>query len=272
MGVAREPRGARQRDPYLPFYGDDWFGSECVMLMTLAAQGAYLRLLWHAWRKGSIPNDPAQLARMVGAREDEFAALWPEIEPCWTVRRDRLVQPHLEEIRQEAAASRKRRTEAGRKAAASRWDSERGANAVRSHSHGDAGECHPNSTPTPNSTPKEGGSPHPPEDDRDESAIAVNGRGVAPPLLGGMRAGVGEDELDVGKAFDVLIQFGYRNRSATQSADVIAVLKRFAAQGGDNRDLDKLMARARRKTKGDPAALLAHWLDNEEWQKELTKR
>ncbi len=66
--------------PWFPLFASDWLGSEKVGLMSLAAQGAYLRLLCHQWRNGDLPGEPARLRVLSGAAPDEWAAVWPELE------------------------------------------------------------------------------------------------------------------------------------------------------------------------------------------------
>jgi uncharacterized protein YdaU (DUF1376 family) len=53
------------RRPWFPFYGEDFFSA--TKTWALAAQAAYLKLLWHQWTEGSVPiNDPKALRRITG--------------------------------------------------------------------------------------------------------------------------------------------------------------------------------------------------------------
>lgn len=54
------------RDPYMPLYVADWLSSEAVTAMTLEQQGAFLRLLAHAWLSGtcSLPTSDSALAAL----------------------------------------------------------------------------------------------------------------------------------------------------------------------------------------------------------------
>jgi len=51
------------RPPAFQFYADDWLGSTKIALMTPAEEGAYVRLLCHAWNDPdcSIPDDDEAL-------------------------------------------------------------------------------------------------------------------------------------------------------------------------------------------------------------------
>jgi uncharacterized protein YdaU (DUF1376 family) len=53
------------KSPAFQFYPDDYLGDDAVELMTLEQQGAYMRLLCHAWKQdepGVIPDDDRWLA------------------------------------------------------------------------------------------------------------------------------------------------------------------------------------------------------------------
>lgn len=47
--------------------------------MSLAAKGAYIELLCHQWEHGSIPDDPKQLAKILGVSAYTFKGIWDEI-------------------------------------------------------------------------------------------------------------------------------------------------------------------------------------------------
>lgn len=51
---------------YFRFYPCDWLASPTVNRMTLEEQGAYGRLLAHAWQMGGLPNDRRELALLLG--------------------------------------------------------------------------------------------------------------------------------------------------------------------------------------------------------------
>lgn len=55
-----------KKAPAFQFYPADWLSSQRVSLMTLEEEGAYIRLLCYCWKNGELPNDPEQLARLIG--------------------------------------------------------------------------------------------------------------------------------------------------------------------------------------------------------------
>ena len=258
------------RSPYMPFYGDDFFGSQKVMLMSPAAVGAYLRLLWLAWRDGSLPSDQLLLARLSGMGPDEFGAIWGEIRDCWEDRDGRLVQPHLESIRASAEALRSRRSDAGKAGNDARWGSQTDRKAIANGSQ----PCDPvGSLPIPIPSPipfpsTEGIPPTPLEDGGGTGS--TGGKTSDPDGRGAPRETGGREEA---KTMDeILLASAYRSHSrpSARNTAIFRAVLRFQKQNGTIADLRELVARS---TKGrDPGALLAFWLDKDEWRKELSKR
>lgn len=50
------------RAPAYQMYAAEWLADEQVTLLSIAAEGVYIRLLNFCWREGSIPSNPAHLA------------------------------------------------------------------------------------------------------------------------------------------------------------------------------------------------------------------
>ena len=108
--------------PHFPFYARDWLTDTRVMLMDLATQGAYIKLLCYQWLEGGIPRDEKQLATLCGTTEEKFAAIWLELNDAFEVNGDeKLVNPRLEEIRGDAEERVAKAIENGRKGAEKRW-------------------------------------------------------------------------------------------------------------------------------------------------------
>lgn len=248
------------------------------MLMSLPAEAAYMRLLWVAWRDGSIPSDTNLLQRLVGKiTPDEFAAIWPEIAPCWVESEPgRLTQPRLDEIRKMRDDYVEAKSRAGRIGNQARWShsdasaiadgSQTDRSAIANGSHSDHSAMPLRSLPSPSPFP----SPSPEGKSTTPSLVQLvgtgpdaNGREDLPPVEG--RGGVGRE------GFDLLMEIGYRSKSNARSVDILAALRKFGAEGGDIADLKKLCGRAKRKGR-DPGGMMAKWLDGSEWQKELQRR
>jgi uncharacterized protein YdaU (DUF1376 family) len=92
--------------PWMPLYTADYLADTAHL--SASEHGAYLLLIMHYWRKGGLPYDDAQLARIARMSPEEWSKVRPIIEaffePGWTHKR---IEKELAEVRQ--------RTEAGRK-------------------------------------------------------------------------------------------------------------------------------------------------------------
>lgn len=91
----------RRKAPWFPFYAADWNGDEQVRLLSLEAQGAYVRLLAHSWIERSIPADPDSIGVLLGDRR-LGKKIWPALARFWEPKADepgRLVNARLERER-----------------------------------------------------------------------------------------------------------------------------------------------------------------------------
>lgn len=99
------------------WYPRDFAADEHVLMMTLAQEGLYRRLLDHQWLHGSIPAALPDLARLCkGLTVPTMRKLWPGVLPCFQPLPgdpSRLVNPKMERVRAEAAAYRANRKRAG---------------------------------------------------------------------------------------------------------------------------------------------------------------
>jgi uncharacterized protein YdaU (DUF1376 family) len=108
--------------PWFPFYAADWLTDEQVVVMSLAARGAYITLLAYHWREGSIPSDTEALRKLVGADQSEWPDLWTEMLGAFSEHAPgRLVNPRLSRMLKSDRASAEHRVEHARTAAKARW-------------------------------------------------------------------------------------------------------------------------------------------------------
>ena len=117
-------------DRFFPFYGADFFESEKVACMSLAARGLYIGALWRQWRTGGLPADPQLLARLLGVGLDEFRQVWPEVAPCFELVDGRLQNRRLELVRAEQQATLEKRQSAGKKGGEARAAKQRSSIAM----------------------------------------------------------------------------------------------------------------------------------------------
>jgi hypothetical protein len=100
--------------PYFKFFPRDWLSSPTVMLMTLAEQGAYLRMLALQWESGAI--DPRHLRGLLGMNEQEVEDLLAGTvgEAFQRNEEGHLYNPRLDLERRDAQSLIEKRREAGR--------------------------------------------------------------------------------------------------------------------------------------------------------------
>ena len=121
---------AKEKRPYMPFYGREFYQDENVMLMTLEQEGAFKRLLWNCWQEGSIPSDLAKLAAICKNTPLKIfeKRIWPALKVCFTPTEDgRLINNKIERVRQESQKYRDGQSERGRLGAEKRWNRHRRA-------------------------------------------------------------------------------------------------------------------------------------------------
>lgn len=107
---------------WMKFYPADWLAS--VKLMPLEARGAYVDLLAYAW-DNDLPNDVETLARIVGVGLGEFVPIWQgwlRMKFAVDEATGFLVNAKQEAVRRDQSQLHNRRSEAGKRGAAARWD------------------------------------------------------------------------------------------------------------------------------------------------------
>lgn len=104
------------RLPWFPFFVSDWMLDPVVQSMSLATQGAYLKLLCIAWWSDGIPADHDTIRTLIGAGGDE--ALTPALLSCWEPHPDRpgfLHNRRLSTLATDQAEKHAKRREAGKR-------------------------------------------------------------------------------------------------------------------------------------------------------------
>lgn len=108
------------------FYGREFYDDINVQEMSYAEQGMYLRLCWLCWAEGSIPQDPARVARILKMDPDEFTPSASAILGCFREGEPgRLIHPKVEKLRQEADEIHCQKSRAGRLGNEKRWRRDR---------------------------------------------------------------------------------------------------------------------------------------------------
>ena len=117
----------KEKAPYMPFFGREFYGDLNVMAQDLEEQGAYHRLNWLCWQEGAIPSDVATLAAICGAPLARFKKkIWPKLCGLFeTIPDGRLVHRKIESIRNGKELFRKKCSEAGKLGNERRWGRDR---------------------------------------------------------------------------------------------------------------------------------------------------
>lgn len=133
--MADSSPASNPRMEWFAFYPNDWTTDERVALMSMEERGVYITLLVYSWNNGGLPAKPERIARLLQMDLQRFADLWGgPLRECWTKVDDRLVNPRQERERDVALA----KSAKARASAQKRWEKERSASAVRTHSDGSA--------------------------------------------------------------------------------------------------------------------------------------
>jgi uncharacterized protein YdaU (DUF1376 family) len=119
-------RADANKAPAYQWYPRDFASDEPVQLMTLEQEGAYRRLLDHQWMHNSIPEGPAQLAKICkNIPVAQMRRIWVSIAVCFVPvegEEGRLQNRKLERVRAVSREYHERQSAAGRRGAAARWD------------------------------------------------------------------------------------------------------------------------------------------------------
>ena len=117
---------ARHSAPAFPLYTDDWLGSSAIDLMSPAEEGAYVRLLCHAWNSEDcgLPDDDKKLAKHSRLGKAWHNGSGAKIRESFIVKAGRLYNLRLLEIWQEQQEYREKKVKAGKKGAGIRWQKE----------------------------------------------------------------------------------------------------------------------------------------------------
>jgi len=113
------------KDPAMPFYVNDWLSSPRVACMTLAQQGAFVRLLCYCWssQDAAIPDDDKLLSVMSGMGEDWFTFGSSLVRDCFEPHPKQpsmLTNKKLLSLWQEIVEWKQKSADAGRKSGEAR--------------------------------------------------------------------------------------------------------------------------------------------------------
>lgn len=112
-------------DVWMPLFVADYLKD--TRHLSCTEHGAYLQLLMHAWTNGgTIPSSDARLAIITGLAPRQWKAVRPAVLGFWQLQGDGQAYTH-KRVEQELERARKiteKRSKAGSKGAANRWQSD----------------------------------------------------------------------------------------------------------------------------------------------------
>lgn len=103
-----------------PWYIHDWRQSRTRLRLSPMGRYIYRELLDETYLDGSIPDDPALLAKICGVTEKEFLKHWPDVSRSFTLRDGAWHQDKVDEVLENLERWKDQRANAGRKSGASR--------------------------------------------------------------------------------------------------------------------------------------------------------
>jgi uncharacterized protein YdaU (DUF1376 family) len=102
--------------PWMPLYIDDYLSA--TVHLTAAESGAYLHLIMHYWRDGSLPNNEGRLARIAKLSPKEWKASRDVLKAFFS---DDWRHPRIDKELSEAAGKYEKRVQRAKEAAERRW-------------------------------------------------------------------------------------------------------------------------------------------------------
>ena len=111
----------KNKPPAFQFYPKDWLSDEKVLMMSSAEEGAYIRLLCHAWLNHGLPDDDEKLAHLSRLGPDWHNGSGAKLRECFRKHNNKLQQNRLEKERQKQRQYAKQRSLAGLKSAKLRF-------------------------------------------------------------------------------------------------------------------------------------------------------
>jgi uncharacterized protein YdaU (DUF1376 family) len=116
---------AGKNDIWMPLYIGDYLAD--TMHLNTQQHGAYLLLLFHLWRRGSLPDDDTALAKITGLNAKEWNNTRPVLEPYFRVNEGFWQHNRVERERVRIAARQEKRGARAKTAAQKRWDKHAGS-------------------------------------------------------------------------------------------------------------------------------------------------
>lgn len=106
-------------DIWMPLYIGDYLAA--TSHLGALESGAYLHLLMHQWRNGSLPSGGEALRRIARVDSDAWSIAWEMLNPFFDFSSGFPVQVRLEQIRAEWSEKKQKAQQKAIRAAEARW-------------------------------------------------------------------------------------------------------------------------------------------------------
>lgn len=104
--------------PYFPLYASNIVADKRYRLMSIHERAVWISIYLECWPNGSVPADPAELAKYLGySIEDVKAGLTERVLSFFKEVKGELISPQLEKYWGEVLARRAKQSEGGKKGA-----------------------------------------------------------------------------------------------------------------------------------------------------------
>src|SRR5687768_12478294 len=108
----------RDNLPWFPLFASNMISDRRYRLMTPCEIAMWITILMECWSNGSVPTDPAALAKYLGwSIEDVKAGLTERVLSFFKEVKGELISPQLEKYWGEVLARRAKQSEGGKKGA-----------------------------------------------------------------------------------------------------------------------------------------------------------
>ncbi len=113
---------ALESSPAFQLYVKEWRSSRSVMRMSFAQRGMYLEMMLEQWENLSLPDNPSDVAEIIGGTVQEWTKAWPVLRRNFSESEaGRIVNRRLERERDKQRARSGRASAKGAKGASVRW-------------------------------------------------------------------------------------------------------------------------------------------------------
>lgn len=114
-------------DIWMPLYIGDYLAA--TTHLSAEESGAYLHLLMHQWKNGSLPSDQESLRRIARVEKDAWSNAWSILQAFFEHSSSMPIQKRLESIREEWNGRKATAVAKAQAASAKRWSKHATSNA-----------------------------------------------------------------------------------------------------------------------------------------------